>query len=188
MVFDCYLYLVMEILFVNGGQFFVSNVEVWNSIGMLFKGIKWMLCNDVLLLFNFKLLWYKYLWIGEFVVSIVYYCCNIIEIMCMVIEVCKYLFVMVECEQIDFDLQKCGILYVYYDKVSFVVVGKVNVLFVVGGFECYVVSFEDIVVIELILWGNYYGGYFIEFDVIGDIYKFMCGFVQVCEKCGVCFM
>ena len=111
-VLDRHLYPAMETSFANGGQLSASNAEVWNSTGTLLKGIKWMLRNDAPLLLNPKPSWHKYSWIGEFVASIAHYRRNTIETTRMAIEARKHLFAMAEREQIDFELQKRGILHV----------------------------------------------------------------------------
>ena len=187
-VLDRHLYPAMETSFANGGQLSASNAEVWNSTGTLLKGIKWMLRNDAPLLLNPKPSWHKYSWIGEFVASIAHYRRNTIETTRMAIEARKHLFAMAEREQIDFDLQKRGILHVYHDKASFAAAGKANALLIAGGLERHAVSPEDIAAIEPTLRGNYYGGYFTESDATGDIHKFTRGLAQACEKRGVRFM
>lgn len=187
-VLDRHLYPAMETSFANGGQLSASNAEVWNSTGTLLKGIKWMLRNDAPLLLNPKPSWHKYSWIGEFVASIAHYRRNTIETTRMAIEARKHLFAMAEREQIDFDLQKRGILHVYHDKASFAAAGKANALLVAGGLERHAVSPEEIAAIEPTLRGNYYGGYFTTSDATGDIHKFTRGLAQACEKRGVRFM
>jgi D-amino-acid dehydrogenase len=187
-VVDQHLYPAMETSFANGGQLSASNAEVWNSTGTLLKGIKWMLRKNAPLLLNLRPSWHKYSWIGEFVAGIAHYRHNTIETTRMAIEARKHLFAMAEREEIDFDLQRRGILHIYHDKASFTAAGKANALLMAGGLERHAVSPEEIARIEPTLQGRYYGGYFTASDATGDIHKFTRGLALACQKHGVRFV
>ena len=187
-VIDRHLYPAMETSFANGGQLSASNAEVWNSMGTVMKGLKWVLRKDAPLLFNPKPSWHKYSWIGEFVAAIAKYRHNTIETTRLAIEARKYLYEIAERENIQFDLERRGILHIYHDKKSFAAAGDTNALLVAGGLERHAVTPEEIRRIEPTLQGTYYGGYFTPSDATGDIHKFTRGLAQACAKLGVKFV
>jgi D-amino-acid dehydrogenase len=98
------------------------------------------------------------------------------------------MFAMAERENIDFDLQRCGILHFYRDKESFEKASKVNKLLSEGGLERRSVTPEEIRQIEPTLKGSYYGGFFTPSDSTGDIHKFTRGLADACARRGVRFI
>lgn len=187
-VLDRQFYPAMETSFANGGQLSACNAEVWNSVGTVFKGLKWMLKADAPLLVNPKPSWHKYSWMGEFIHAIGKYRENTIATTRLAIEARKYLFAMAEKENIQFDLEKRGILHFFHDKYSFDANGETNKLLVEGGLERYAVSPEEIRKIEPTLQGNYYGGFYTPSDATGDIHKFTRGLAAASARQGVKFI
>jgi D-amino-acid dehydrogenase len=187
-VVDRHLYPAMETSFANGGQLSACNAEVWNSAGTIFKGLKWMFKNDAPLLVNPKPSWHKYSWMGEFVAAIGNYRENTIETTRLAIAARQHLFDMAEQENIQFDLERRGILHMFHDKASFEANGKVNKLLVAGGLERYSVTPEEMKAIEPSLHRDYFGGYFTPSDSTGDIHKFTRGLANACTRRGVSFV
>jgi D-amino-acid dehydrogenase len=187
-VVDRHLYPAMETSFANGGQLSACNAEVWNSSGTIFKGLKWMFKNDAPLLVNPTPSWHKYSWMGEFVAAIKNYRENTIETTRLAIAARQHLFDMAEQENIQFDLERRGILHMFHDKASFEANGKVNKLLVAGGLERYAVTPEEMKTIEPSLHQKYFGGYFTPSDSTGDIHKFTRGLANACKKRGVKFV
>ena len=134
-VFDQNRYAGMETSFANGGQLSASNAEVWNKASTVWQGMRWMLRRDAPLLMNPTPSWHKYSWMAEFVGNIPDYRKNTIETVRLAIEARRHMFAMAERENIDFDLQRCGILHFYRDKDSFEKAAKVNKLLTEGGLE-----------------------------------------------------
>ena len=117
-VIDRQRYPAMETSFANGGQLSASNAEVWNSWSTILKGLKWMLKADAPLLMNPRPSYHKYSWMAEFCAQIGQYRANTIETTRLAIAARDHLFKMAENENIDFDLQRRGILHLYHDKAS----------------------------------------------------------------------
>jgi D-amino-acid dehydrogenase len=187
-VFDRHRYSGMETSFANGGQLSASNAEVWNKASTVWQGLRWMLRRDAPLLMNPKPSWHKYSWMAEFVRHIPNYRENTIETVRLAIEARRHMFAMAERENIDFDLQHCGILHFYRDKDSFDKASKVNKLLNEGGLERHSVTPEEIRQIEPTLKGSYYGGFFTPSDSTGDIHKFTRGLADACARRGVRFV
>ncbi len=187
-VLDRHHYPAMETSFANGGQLSACNAEVWNNAGTLLKGLKWMMRRDAPLLLNPRPSWHKYSWLGEFVGHLRSYRANTIETTRLAIAAREHLFEMAEREQIDFNLERRGILHFYHDRPSFEAAGRANQMLVEGGLERHAVTPEEIRAIEPTLQGNYYGGYYTPSDSTGDIHKFTRGLARACERLGVTFL
>ncbi len=186
-VVDRMPYAAMETSFANGGQLSASNAEVWNQPGTLLKGIKWMLQKDAPLLLNPAPSWHKYSWLAEFVGAMRRYRDNTVATTRMAIEARRHLYDMAAAEDIAFDLERRGILHVYYDRASFDVATRANRLLVEGGLERYAVTPQEIRELEPGLSGRFYGGYFTPSDATGDIHKFTRGLAAACVRRGVAF-
>jgi D-amino-acid dehydrogenase len=187
-VFDRNRYPAMETSFANGGQLSASNAEVWNNWATVWKGIKWMFRKDAPLLVNIKPSWHKYSWMAEFIGHIPHYRENTIATTRLAIQGRKYMFDMAERENIDFDLEKRGILHVYHDKKEFDHASEVNKLLIEGGLDRRAVTPSEIAAIEPALRGKFYGGFFTPSDSTGDIHKFTRGLADACVKRGVNFV
>lgn len=186
-VFDQHRYAGMETSFANGGQLSASNAEVWNKMSTVLQGIKWMTRRDAPLLVNPMPSWHKYSWMAEFIANISKYRANTIETVRLAISARQYMFEMAEQENIDFDLEKRGILHFYRDKEGYDKALKVNGLLLEGGLERRPVTPGEISQIEPTLKGSYYGGFFTPSDSTGDIHKFTRGLADACERLGVRF-
>jgi len=187
-VIDKNRYPAMETSFANGGQLSVSNAEVWNHWSTVFKGIKWMTKRDAPLLMNPAPSWHKYSWMAEFLGNIPKYESNTVTTTKLAIEARKHMFSIAEKENIDFDLERRGILHVYYDKKSFDHASKVNTMLTMGGLDRRSVDRSEISSIEPALVGEFYGGFFTPSDSTGDIHKFTRGLAKACEKHGGRFL
>ncbi|WP_018099254.1 D-amino acid dehydrogenase [Sinorhizobium meliloti] len=187
-VVERHRYPAMETSFANGGQLSASNAEVWNHWSTVLKGIKWMLKSDAPLLMNPSPSWHKYSWMGEFMGNISGYRTNTVETTRLAIAARKHMFDIAEREGINFDLEKRGILHVYYDKPSFDHASKVNALLTEGGLDRRPVTREEIKTVEPALVGDFHGGFFTPSDSTGDIHKFTRGLAEACAKRGVKFL
>ena len=127
-IFDQHRYAGMETSFANGGQLSASNAEVWNKPSTMIQGMRWMMRRDAPLLMNPMPGWHKYSWMGEFVLAMQNYRKNTIETVRLAIESRRYMFAIAERENIDFDLERRGILHFYRDKASYDKAAKANEL------------------------------------------------------------
>jgi D-amino-acid dehydrogenase len=187
-VIDRQRYAGMETSFANGGQLSASNAEVWNSWSTVFKGVKWMLKRDAPLLMNPGPTWHKYAWLAEFVFNIKNYRDNTVETTRLAIAARKHLFEIAAREGIDFDLERRGILHIYWDKLSFERALKVNALLVEGGLDRHPITALEVKSIEPALNGDFFGGFYTPSDSTGDIHKFTYGLARACERRGVRFI
>ena len=183
-IFDRNRYAAMETSFANGGQLSASNAEVWNSWGTVLKGIKWLARRDAPLLVNPKPSWHKYSWFAEFVANIPHYEANTVATTKLAILARKRLFELANREQIDFDLERRGILHVYRKKAGFDHAVRVNDLLRQGGLDRRTVTPTEMKAIEPSLHGTYHGGFFTESDSTGDIHRFTRGLASACLKRG----
>lgn len=181
-------YAAMETSFANGGQLSASNAEVWNHWATILHGLQWMMQKDAPLLMNPKPSWHKYSWLAEFMANIANYRRNTIETTRLAIAARERMFAIADREKIDFDLEKRGILHVYWDKRSFEHATKVNRLLTQGGLDRYPVTPAEIASIEPVLHGTFHGGFFTPSDSTGDIHKFTFGLAGVCERRGASFV
>lgn len=184
-VIDKHLYPAMETSFANGGQLSACNAEVWNQKSTVLKGIKWMTRKDAPLLLNPSFDVHKYAWLVEFLGNIKHYEENTRDTVKLALMARKRLFDIAEQEQIQFDLEKRGILHFYHNQADYEVATRVNELLRTGGLERHAVTTEEIKQIEPSLTGDYYGGFYCPGDATGDIHKFTTGLAKVTEKYGV---
>ena len=187
-VIDRQPYPAMETSYANGGQLSACNAEVWNSWNTIWKGMKWMLRDDAPLLLNPSFSFHKYSWLAEFCGAIRHYRANTVTTVKMAITARRSLFEIAQREGIDFDLKKCGILHLYYDKATFSIATRSNELLRQGGLNRYAVTPEEISSIEPALHGHFYGGFYTPDDATGDIHKFTTGLAQACVRGGVQFL
>ncbi|WP_374527427.1 D-amino acid dehydrogenase [Acinetobacter sp.] len=184
-VIDKHLYPAMETSFANGGQLSACNAEVWNQKSTVLKGIKWMTRKDAPLLLNPSFDVHKYAWLVEFLGNIKHYEENTRDTVKLALMARKRLFEIAEQEQIQFDLEKRGILHFYHNQADYEVATRVNELLRTGGLERHAVTTEEIKQIEPSLTGDYYGGFYCPGDATGDIHKFTTGLAKVTERYGV---
>ncbi|MDM1291261.1 D-amino acid dehydrogenase [Acinetobacter indicus] len=184
-VIDRHLYPAMETSYANGGQLSASNAEVWNQKATVLKGLKWMSQKSAPLLLNPAFDLHKYGWLIEFLSNIRHYEYNTQETVRLALLARKRLFEIAEQEQIDFNLEKRGILHFYHNKADFDFAIRVNDLLCQGGLERYQVSLDEIRQIEPSLTGQYYAGFYCPGDATGDIHKFTVGLAQVTMQQGV---
>jgi D-amino-acid dehydrogenase len=177
----------METSYANGGQLSACNAEVWNSVGTMLKGMKWMFKSNAPLLLNPTPSWHKYSWMAEFAAAVRGYRANTIETTRLAITAREALFDMADREGIEFDLEKRGILHVYRDAASFRAAEKVNALLIEGGLDRRAVTPAEMRKIEPTLQGEFFGGFFTPSDSTGDIHKFTRGLLDACIRRGAHF-
>lgn len=187
-VIDKHHHFAMETSYANGGQLSASNAEVWNNWGTILKGLKWMLRADAPLLMNPRPSYHKYSWLAEFCGQIINYRANTIEATRLAITAREHLFSIAEREAIDFDLQRRGILHLYYNRPSFEKAGRANQLLIEGGLERFAVTPSEIAEIEPTLHGNFHAGFFTPSDSTGDSHKFTTGLAAACKRRGATFI
>jgi D-amino-acid dehydrogenase len=187
-VIDRLPYSAMETSYANGGQLSASNAEVWNSWATVFKGLRWMLDGKAPLLVNPAPSFHKLSWMAEFVAAIRSHRTNTIETTRLAIQARKILFEIAEREHIDFDLQRRGILHLYYDQASFAAAQRGNELLRAGGLVRYAVTDQEIHAIEPTLNGSFHAGFYTPSDATGDIRKFTRGLAQACIRKGGKFL
>lgn len=178
----------METSFANGGQLSASNAEVWNSTATIMKGLRWIGKRNAPLLLNPAFSWHKYSWLAAFIRNIPNHKANTIETTRLAIEARRHLYAMAEQENIDFDLERRGILHIYYDKDSFDKAVKTNALLQAGGLERFAVTRDEARTIEPTLTGDFFAGLYTPSDATGDIHKFTNGLAAACRRLGVQFV
>ena len=184
-VIDKHLYAAMETSFANGGQLSACNAEVWNQKSTVLKGMKWMFNKNAPLLLNPSFDLHKYGWLIEFLGNIKHYEANTRDTVKMALLARERLFTVAKEEDIQFNLEKRGILHFYHNKLDYEVATKTNTLLREGGLERNPVTPEEIKSIEPSLTGEYYGGFYCPGDATGDIHKFTTGLAKASEKYGV---
>ena len=187
-VLDKHLYPAMETSFANGGQISACNAEVWNQKATVLKGIKWMSNKNAPLLLNPSFDLHKYGWLMEFLGNIKNYEANTRDTVKMALLARERLFAVAEQENIQFDLEKRGILHFYHGKLDYEVATRVNTLLINGGLERIAITPDEIKSIEPSLKAEYYGGFYCPGDATGDIHKFTKGLAEASEKYGVKYM
>lgn len=184
-VIDRHLYPAMETSFANGGQLSACNAEVWNQKATVIKGFKWMRQKDAPLLLNPSFSLHKYSWLVEFLSHIKNYEANTIETVRLALLARKRLFEVAEKEQLQFDLEKRGILHMYHSQADYDVAKQVNDVLNKGTLERYSVSPEEMKTIEPSLTGDYFGGYYTPSDATGDIHKYSTALAEKTKQYGV---
>ena len=184
-VLDRHLYPAMETSFANGGQLSACNAEVWNQKSTVLKGIKWMTQKSAPLLLNPSFSLHKYSWLFEFLSNIPHYETNTHETVRLALLARKRLFEIADEENIDFNLEKRGILHFYHSKADYDVAIKVNDMLCAAGLERHGVNNDEIKNIEPTLTGDYFAGFYCPDDATGDIHKFTTGLAKKTESRGV---
>jgi D-amino-acid dehydrogenase len=186
-VVDRQRYPAMETSFANGGQLSASNAEVWNKWSNVLHGMVDMWSPSSPLLVHPAPSWHKYSWFAEFIANIPNYRSNTIATTRLAITARQILFDIAARENIDFGLEKRGILHIYNDKPSFEHAVAVNKLLAEGGLNRRTVTNAEIRAIEPALTRDYYGGMFTPDDATGDIHRFTRGLAQACIARGALF-
>jgi D-amino-acid dehydrogenase len=184
-LFEQRRYAAMETSYANGGQLSASNAEVWNHPANLIKALRWIFRSTAPLQLNLRPSWHKYSWLGEFVGQLPYYKINTIETVRLALQARRQLFAIAERENIDFDLERRGILHFYRDRRGFDHASAVNLLLQQGGLERYPVTPEEMNAIEPAVHGTFYGGFFTPSDATGDIHKFTRQLTRACVRRGM---
>lgn len=120
-IFDRNRYPGMLTSYANGGQFSVSNSEVWTTWPNVWKGLKWMLTKDAPLLVHPTPALDKLKWITEFLYNTASnnYYNNTRETIILGLRARELYLEIAENEKINFDLSKKGILHIYKNKKYF---------------------------------------------------------------------
>ena len=184
-VIERHLFPAMDTSFANGGQLSACNAEVWNQKTTVLKGIKWMSKKNAPLLLNPSFSLHKYSWLMEFLGNIKHYQSNTKETVRLALLARARLFEIAEQENIQFDLEKRGILHFYHNEADYKAAILVNDLLCAGGLERHAITTQEITQIEPSLIGNYYGGFYCPKDAIGDIHKFTVGLAKASARYGV---
>lgn len=184
-VIDRHLFPAIETSFANGGQLSACNAEVWNQKSTVAKGIKWMSHKDAPLLLNPSFNLHKYSWLFEFLSQIKNYEKNTIDTVRLALLARQRLFEIAKDENIDFNLEKRGILHIYHNESDYIVAKNVNDLLVKGQLERFGVTPEQMKQIEPTLASEYFGGYYTPGDATGDIHKFSVGLAERSKTYGV---
>lgn len=187
-VVEKHFYPAMETSFANGGQLSACNAEVWNQQATVLKGLKWMAKKDAPLLLNPSFSLHKYSWLFEFLMQIKNYEGNTIDTVKLALLARQRMFEIADQENIDFNLEKKGILHVYHTAADFEVAKRVNALLMRGGLERHAVNPDEIKAIEPTLTGDYFAGFYTPGDATGDIHKFTNGLAKASEKYGVKYL
>jgi len=184
-LYERHRYPAMETSFANGGQLSASNAEAWNHWSTVVKGLKWMWRRDAPLLVRPAASWHQLSWFAEFVRAIPSYRSNTIETARLAVAARRHLYAWAAAENIEFDLERKGILHIYHDKAGFDHAAQVTRLLAQGGLERRAVTPAEMRAIEPTLAGSYYGGFYTESDASGDIHKFTVGMAAASERLGV---
>ncbi|MEN0041775.1 MAG: D-amino acid dehydrogenase [Pseudomonadota bacterium] len=184
-LFDRQPYAAMETSFANGGQLSASNAAVWNQIGTVIKGMRWVMKRDAPLLVHPGPSWHKYSWMTEFLAAIPRYEANTIETTRLAVAAREHLLDWAREEQIDFDMEQRGILHIFENEGEFKKALKVSDLLAKGGLVREPVTAAEIAALEPTLRDDYVGGTFTPSDFTGDVHKYSTGLAEAAEKRGV---
>jgi D-amino-acid dehydrogenase len=172
-VYDKHDYAGMQTSFANGGQFSVSNSEVWTTWGNVRKGAKWLLKKDAPLLIRPTPSWSKLKWLGEFLWNTATgrYEADTQETITLGLRARELYQDIARQEGLQFDLVRKGILHFYRDETYFEA-AKHAVDTVYKGLERRVVSRYEIERIEPSLnTEGIIGGVYTPDDMSGDTHK-----------------
>jgi len=187
-VIDRQRYPAMETSFANGGQLSASNAEVWNRWATVWHGLLDMTNAASPLLVNPAPGWHKYSWFAEFIAAIPRYRANTIATTRMAIKARQLLFDIAAREEIDFGLERRGILHLYNDRAAFEHGQQVSKLLKEGGLDRRAVTSAEMRTIEPALTHDYYAGIFTPDDATGDIHRFTRGLADACTRRGARFL
>lgn len=187
-VIDRQRYPAMETSFANGGQLSASNAEVWNRWATVWHGLLDMTNAASPLLVNPAPGWHKYSWFAEFIAAIPRYRANTIATTRMAIQARQLLFDIAAREQIDFGLERRGILHLYNDRAAFEHGQQVSKLLKEGGLDRRAVTSAEMRAIEPALTHDYYAGIYTPDDATGDIHRFTRGLADACTRRGARFL
>ena len=174
----------METSFANGGQLSVSNAEVWNRLGTVGKGARWMLTPGAPLLVRPHPTWHKLSWMAEFLRAVPRYEESTVATVRLALEARAHLLRIAEDEGIAFDLERRGILHFYRTQEGLADAKRVTALLAKGGLERQPVAPDEIARIEPALAGDFAGGFFTPSDMTGDIHRFTTGLTNACVRQG----
>lgn len=186
-VFDKNRYAGMETSYANGGQLSASNAEVWNRLGTVLKGIKWMFQPGAPLLVNPRPSWHKYSWMAEFVGNIPNYRSNTIKTVELALAARQQLRSYAAKEGFEFFCEDRGILHVYRDEKEFKYARGVNTLLREGGLDRNEVTAAEAASIEPAIKTGILGGFYTRGDFSGDIHAFTRNLSDACARRGVVF-
>ncbi|GFE64302.1 D-amino acid dehydrogenase [Litoreibacter roseus] len=187
-VIDRQRYPAMETSYANGGQLSASNAEVWNSIGTVIKGLKWMLKKDAPLSMNLAPSWHKYSWIAEFLAAIPRHDANTVETARLAQMARGHLMDMASKAGVAFDIETRGILHFYEDAREFEAGRRSTDLLRKAGLDRKELTADGVRAIEPTITADVVGGFFTESDFTGDIHKFTKGLARYLEAQGVKFL
>ncbi|EFL90820.1 D-amino acid dehydrogenase [Ahrensia sp. R2A130] len=184
-LFDRQPYAAMETSFANGGQLSASNAAVWNQLGTVIKGMRWVMKKDAPLLVHPGPSWHKYSWMAEFLRAIPRYEANTIETTRLAIAAREHLLEWAGEESIDFDKEDRGILHIFESEKELKSAQKVTDLLAKGGLVREPVTAAEIAALEPTLRDDYVGGFFTPSDFTGDVHKYSMGLADACKRRGV---
>lgn len=171
-VIDRQSYPAMETSFANGGQLSASNSEVWNSLGTVLKGLKWLFKKDAPLSMNLSPSWHKYSWLAEFVAAIPHHDRNTITTTNLAVMAREHLLDMAHKAGIDFNIEHRGIMHVYKDAAEFDAGRRATKLLGKGGLIRAEMTPAELKALEPTLPDDIIGGFFTQSDFTGDIHKY----------------
>ncbi len=182
-VFERHRYAGMLTSYANGGQFSVSNSEVWTTWPNVLKGMKWMLRKDAPLLIHPSPSLAKYKWIAAFLHNTAkgVYAQNTIETIRLGLRARDLYLQIAADEGLDFDLTRKGILHFYKDEHYFKQALQANAaIYRQAGVKRSVLDVAGVLAIEPRLEADHIvGGIYTPDDANGDIHKFCVGLAAV---------
>jgi D-amino-acid dehydrogenase len=189
-VYDKHDHPGMQTSFANGGQFSVSNSEVWTTWGNVLKGATWLLKKDAPLLIRPTPTWSKLKWVSEFLWNTATgrYEDDTRKTIGLALWSRGLYLDMAEREGLQFDLVEEGILHFYRDPHYFEA-AKYAVDHLYKGVERHVVSPDEIERIAPSLnTEGIIGGVYTPDDMSGDTHKLCTGLrLRLAEHYGVEF-
>ncbi len=187
-VFEKERYVAMETSYANGGQISACNSEVWTSWKTVFQGVKWIFKKDAPLLFNLKPSIHKLGWILDFLSNISNYKKNTVLTAKMAIESRKELIRILEEENLKIDLERRGIINLSNSKKNFEHGLIISKWLKEAGLNRETLNKNDIKKIEpTIDVDRFYGGFYTESDMSGDIHLFTKQLANKCKEKGTTF-
>ena len=178
-VYDEERHPAMRTSFANGGQISVSNSEVWNTWGNVWKGMKWMLKKDAPLLIRPDLDLDKAVWLTKFLWHTANnsYAKNTAATIHMGLEARRRYRNIVAKEDLQFDQTASGILHFYKDDQYFDKAIEAQTIYHANNCEWTMLTEAQVMKKEPALGkvNGIIGGTWTKDDWTGDIHKFCTG-------------
>jgi len=187
-IFDRHRYAAMETSYANGAQLSASNAEAWNHPVSLAKQVRRIFQANPPLRVNLRPGLQKYGWLIEFLLAGRRHEANTKAVVRLALSARDSLLALADEEDIDFDLERRGILHFYASRACFAAAQRTNKIFKDAGVDRVAVTPEEMRQLEPALSGEYYSGFYTPADYTRDIHKSPRALAARCASAGATFI